>query len=185
QLQDSVMIGLDMEWWENDKTKITELGISKLASFSSSKGEPLYALRDMTVHHIRLMENAHLVNEMCASHPDKFGFGQTRFQTVDEGRELLEQSFLHKREDGKYRPVLFLGHAIDNDIEAMKQSMGVDVEKQDVIILVLDTQVMAREMKISDHHLMGLKDILDNFGVIKPWYLHNAGNDIALTAVAA
>jgi hypothetical protein len=149
------------------KTKITELGVSTLQNIpcyhDRPLNQPLYALRMMVVHHSRMMENAHILNQKCDSHPEQFGFGQTRFETMEDGQKLLERSVRHSGPNNHPRPVVFLGHAVENDIEATKKQMQVDLNAHDVIAFTLDTQVMALEIGIAKHRHMGLKDVLGQF----------------------
>ncbi|KAF2250390.1 hypothetical protein BU26DRAFT_387166, partial [Trematosphaeria pertusa] len=186
-LDDAVIVGLDTEWFERGCKAVTELGISIIDTLSLSRvGSPWTALASMQVHHARIMKNAHMVNgKKCAGHPDRFEFGATKFVTMEEARRLLLDSFSHSRGDGSLRPVIFIGHAVDNDVDSMKEHLGVDLNELGVIATALDTQAMATELGlVPESRLLSLKDLLAEFA-IQEEYLHTAGNDIALTTIAA
>lgn len=189
-LTKAMLVGLDAEWYERDPTAVTELGLatvpSPLSRFSTSKRPLQDDLCDMEVFHARIMENAHMVNwKLCKGYPEDFQFGQTTFVTMNEGRQMLLESFRWGHVGEPLRPIIFIGHAVDNDTEAMKERMRVDLAALGVIAVTLDTQVMAQELSIADvDRKISLKDILAEFA-IEEKYLHNAGNDVAQTMVTA
>ncbi|KAF2657712.1 hypothetical protein K491DRAFT_776939 [Lophiostoma macrostomum CBS 122681] len=192
-LEDAVFVGLDAEWFERGSKDITELGFSILDSRNITTSlysqEGIWgALQHMQVKHIRLRETAHMVNtKLCPGRPDKFAFGETRFVHMDEARNILQEAFIHPiNEYGSgNRPVIFIGHAVDNDIEMMKQHFGIDLNDLGTIVATLDTQILAQEAHLCPNwKKMCLKDLLRVFGLCEK-YLHTAGNDIAYTMIAA
>ncbi|KAA8613586.1 hypothetical protein Ptr902_10072 [Pyrenophora tritici-repentis] len=83
------------------------------------------------------------------------------------------------------RPIILLGHAVDNDTAMLKAAFGVDIEAMGVVVATLDTQVLATECEIAEPgRKMGLGRLLGSLGVEEA-FLHNAGNDIVGTFVGA
>jgi hypothetical protein len=155
-LDDAVFVGLDAEWFERGSGDITELGFAILDSrdlaTSLYKQEGVWgALKHMQVQHIRLQETAHQVNtQLCPGRPDKFAFGETRFVRREEVRDVLQNAFLYPIDEygSGYRPVVFLGHAVTNDIEILKKHFGIDLNELGTIVSTLDTQILAQEAKL-------------------------------------
>ena len=184
RLKDAVIVALDAEWFERGSKSITELGIA-LTEAQSMTIKPLQPLENMAVRHARIKENAHMVNgKLCDGYPEDFQFGKTGFVSMTEGQDLLRFNFQPYDKNGKLRPVIFLGHAVDNDIEALKQKMSIDISEMGNIVMTLDTQVMAQELNMGGGRKLGLKDILAQYN-IEEKYLHNAGNDVVYTMIAA
>lgn len=189
-LDDAVIVGLDAEWFERGNKDITELGIAIIdtrdlsgASFNSA----WEVLEKMNVYHARIAENAHMVNtKYCPGRPDMFQFGQTRFVTKYEARQVLIDAFCHDdREGTRNRPVVFVGHAVDNDVEMMNKHFGIDLNSLGSIIATIDTQVLALEAGIAPKGtLLGLRGLLAVLGFHEQC-LHTAGNDIAYTMITA
>lgn len=184
RLGSALMIGIDMEWYEFGPKRITEVGISVLPVSQVSSGKPIHALNAMDVHHLRLKNVAHMVNgERCPGHPEDFEFGSTSFVEEDEAKQALTDTFIRYDAHGELRPVVLCGHAIENDVEMLRNSFGVDLDAWGVFVLFLDTQVMAQEFGMEARRLMSLKSILAQY-CVEEKYLHNAGNDVAQTMVA-
>ncbi|KNG50981.1 qde-2-interacting protein [Stemphylium lycopersici] len=201
-LRSAIIIGLDAEWYEHDASYITELGVSILdpefqrtrpcagASASTcSTAAPKTAwdmLSAMENHHVRIKPHAHLTNrDLCPSHPDAFQFGSTSFASISSARAMLEDVFTRRDSAGSLRPVIFLGHAVDNDAQAIKERFGIDMEDLGSVVATLDTQVLAVEAGIAARgRKMGLSHLLEWFG-LEERFLHNAGNDVVATLVAA
>lgn len=185
QLQNASLVGLDMEWFESGPKMITEIGVSVLRVPKGPFSKPLEALNNMDVHHMRLQENAHMVNgEKCPGHPEEFQFGPSSFVDVNEARQALADVFLQYDADGNVRPVILFGHAVDNDLDVLREKFGFDLAASGVVVMILDTQVMARELGLESGRPMSLKRILAQYSVEEK-FLHNAGNDVAQTMVAA
>jgi hypothetical protein len=94
--------------------------------------------------------------------------------------------FQQKKNDSECRRcVILVGHAVHNDIEMMKKHFGVDLERDGSIVARLDTQVMAEEAGYATPgRPISLSNLLRTFH-IEELYLHNAGNDIMYTMIAA
>lgn len=182
----AVIVGLDLEWYEYDSNFVTEIGISKLDPKRITDWTTQSSiLGAMNTQHVRVKPNAHLVNgKLCAGHPENFQFGQTRFVTMEEARVVLLSAFSYIS-NGRSRPVIFIGHAVDNDIREIKGRFGLDLTSLNTIVLTLDTQVMAREVGLAEAgRNIGLGPLMRKFNIIED-YLHNAGNDIVCTVIAA
>ncbi|KAL1799514.1 hypothetical protein ACET3X_003551 [Alternaria dauci] len=188
-LRDAVIVALDAEWYEHDDTFITELGASILDP--RSLPQPLSSsawdvLSSMENHHVRIKPHAHLINkDLCKGYPEAFQFGRTTFVGINEAKTMLKNIFTRRDELGNLRPVIFVGHAVDNDNEMIKSRFGLDLEELGTIVATVDTQVLAVEHGlIGPSRKMRLSNLLARYDIEEP-YLHNAGNDVVCTMVAA
>ncbi|KAI4713926.1 hypothetical protein J4E89_001375 [Alternaria sp. Ai002NY15] len=188
-LQDAIIVASDAEWYEHDDHFITELGISVLdprsvpQPFSSS---PWSILPSMENYHVRIKPHAHLTNkDLCEGHPDAFQFGSTTFVSVKEAKEMLRSVFTRRDIYGNLRPIIFVGHAVSNDYEVIKSRFGLDLEELGTIVATIDTQVLAVEHGlVNPSRKIRLAHLLAEYDIKEP-YLHNAGNDIVCTMIAA
>jgi hypothetical protein len=190
-LHDAVIVCLDAEWYEHSPTHITELGISIsipdiVNSDSSNWESPWKVMRHLLNFHVRIKPNAHLVNsELCPGYPHAFQFGRTSFVDVVQARELLKYAFYHMNEKRKLCPIVLVGHAVDNDVQILKDAFDFDVEDLGVVVATLDTQVMARELGLAEPgRKIRLSGLLAKYGISEP-FLHNAGNNTVATMIAA
>lgn len=188
-LHDAIIVGLDVEWWEHDKNFITELGVSildpRFMTFADWNS-PWKVLNQMVIQHKRIKCNAHMVNrDICQGHPDDFEFGKTSFITIDGARGMLRCSFLRFDQHGCPRPVIFKGHTVENDAKLVKANFGLDIEALSVVVATIDTQVIAAETRlVQNPRKPKLSDLLAKFNIHEQ-YLHNGGDDIACTMIAA
>ncbi|KAF2713718.1 hypothetical protein K504DRAFT_462216 [Pleomassaria siparia CBS 279.74] len=185
-LEDALFIGLDVEWYESGSGDITEIGISILdARDLDSKKSIWENIENLQAVHARIKSNAHMLNtKKCPGRPDKFHFGETRFVSMEEAPEALKEAFSHRSERGSLRPVIFVGHAVDNDIEQIKDNFGIDLKELGNIVTTIDSQVLAVEAKIEKEGvLISLKNLLKAHG-IEEEFLHTGGNDIVYTMIA-
>jgi hypothetical protein len=188
-LQDAIIVASDAEWYEHDDHFITELGISVLDPRRipmPTPSSPWDILSSMENHHVRIKPHAHLTNkDLCKGCPESFEFGSTTFVGVSEAKDMLRDIFTRRDEYGNLRPVIFMGHAVDNDYEIIKARFGLDLEEVGTIVATLDTQVLAVEHGlINPSRKMRLSNLLAAYD-IEEQYLHNAGNDIVCTMIAA
>lgn len=187
ELQDAVLVGIDVEWYEHDSDYITELGFTVIdprAVWKQHWPRPWDVFLHTVAHHVRIRENAHMINsDLCDGYPDKFHFGRTKFVTMDEASEMLTETFM-QLDRKKRRSIIFLGHAVDNDIKMLQKYFNIDWNAFGTIHII-DTQVIAREMGFaSPGQNIGLARLLAKLGIQEP-HLHNAGNDIVCTTLAA
>ncbi|KAF1850064.1 uncharacterized protein K460DRAFT_350171 [Cucurbitaria berberidis CBS 394.84] len=186
-LRDAILVGLDVEWYEHNPEYITELGVSVLDPMFINDWSSLWEVLRMIVnHHVRIKPNAHMVNsELCHGYPEKYQFGKTTFVSTEEAASMLRHLFTRFNSFGQRRPVIFLGHAVDNDTKMIKERFGFDIDSLDVVVATLDTQILAVEAGLATPgRKMRLCDMLAKFNVVEA-YLHNAGNDIVCTMIGA
>lgn len=188
------ILSIDAEWYESNHRKITELGIGSLSVYTVRAARTknfIDCLDSMKVHHMRILENAHMVNgRRCAGHPEDFQFGRTGFVPQSQAKSVLHKHLMKYNyaymQPLYLQPIVIVGHAIGNDVDEFKKYLGIDFEQYPVLI-TLDTQVMARELGIKGSKCpnISLQDLLLHYGIEKDTYLHNAGNDAGLTMIAA
>lgn len=186
-LDNAVFVGIDAEWFESGNGDITELGIVILDAHDIRLGMDVFETLEagLKAFHIRIKHNAHKVNtKKCPGHPDMFHFGTTKFVDMQEARDLLLEVFSHPSATGGLRDIIFVGHAVDNDLACMKKHFNVDLEQLGVIATTLDAQILAMEVGLEEQDVkISLKNLLWKFG-IKEEFLHTAGNDIVYTMIA-
>jgi hypothetical protein len=191
-LRNATVVCLDAEWYEHSPAHITELGLSILNP-TTVNADPWQwesfwrVMRHLVNFHVRIKPNAHLVNgELCPGHPDSFQFGRTSFVDKEQAHDLLKYAFQRHDESGRPCPIVFVGHAVDNDIQVLKEQFGFDIEALGVVVATIDTQVMAMELGIANTpgRKMRLSALLGKYGITEP-FLHNAGNDTVTTMIAA
>jgi hypothetical protein len=103
----------------------------------------------MVTQHVRIKTNAHMVNQdLCEGHPDNFQFGRTSFVNIEQAKQMLRCSFLHFDKRGRLRPVIFVGHALNNDVKLLRERFGFDVEAIGVVVATIDTQLLDLETRI-------------------------------------
>jgi hypothetical protein len=180
-------VGLDAEWYEHDNTYVTELGIPTMdPTFVQDRSSPYGPLRSMVTQHVRIKENAHLINsELCPGCPEKFRFGTTSFADMEQAKTTLLDSFIRYDARGNLRPVTLIGHAVDNDVQMIKERFHLDIEQLGVVVAMVDTQVLAVEANlIQPSRKIRWTNLLVKFTITEK-YLHNAGNAIMCMMVAA
>ncbi|KAF2023235.1 hypothetical protein EK21DRAFT_12746, partial [Setomelanomma holmii] len=185
-LHDALIVGIDLEWYEHDANYITEIGISVLdPRYVTRKGSAWDVLRSMTTHHVRVCEHAHMINsDFCQGSPEDFQFGKTSFVAVDEAKNVLRETFIQLDGRGP-RPIIFVGHAVENDVAMTKDRFGFDIAKLETVAATVDTQVLAAEYGVVQRPKKAkLSQVLEKLGISEP-SLHNAGNDIVCTMIAA
>jgi ribosomal protein S27E len=81
--------------------------------------------------------------------------------------------------------VVFVGHAVENDIKIVKDHFNLDVDALRVIAATIDTQVLAVEAQIvAPGKKVKLGDLMASAGLVET-YLHNGGNDTVCTMIMA
>jgi hypothetical protein len=143
-LRNSLLLVLDIEWDEKDKTKVTEIGVteiqvSELQDFRCD-GQVLDVLDPMTVHHVRVSENMNVVNVLTGGSPADFRYGQSQILTKNETQTWLDKIFKQRTgPEGKIRPVILMGQPVDNVTEVLEMQLGFDIEKAGFLCMTLDT----------------------------------------------
>ena len=194
-INETLLIGLDTEWWEKDPKPTTEFGIGEFRTESLTGLIPgVHAeniLTDIRVAHARIIPHAHLINKFRgAGNPEDFHFGTTVFVSPEEASHALTNILARPSTESPnmLRPVIFIGHAIDSDFEQMEKTFGIDLLKLGSIVKVIDTQDLAREVGIhgAKGPNIGLKDLMAYFNIMgSNLNLHTAGNDVAYTMMLA
>ncbi|KAF1828746.1 hypothetical protein BDW02DRAFT_643281 [Decorospora gaudefroyi] len=186
-LRNAIIIGLDAEWYEHDAQYITELGLSILSPQTPqpASSSPWPLLRTLQNHYVRIKPHAHLINgDNCSGHPTRFQFGHTSFLSIAAAKTMLESEFSRTDAQGRLRPIIFMGHAVSNDYEVIKSRFGIDLQALGSIVATIDTQVLFSEAVAGRSPPISLKNLLARYEIVEP-YLHNAGNDVVCTLVAA
>ena len=183
---------VDCESYERDHDKLTEFGLAcfetkDMRATSSNIGpyaENLF--KQVYFYHYRVAPNAHLINtKFCRGDPTKNRFGQTRFVSISESKNLLNEAFNWPMDPSKPElgncPVVFLGHAIHNDLQMLRNSFDFKPEVFDAVVRTIDTQNLARETGIQvGNNQIGLRRLCDYHG-FEFRDSHTAGNDTAYT----
>ncbi|KAF2826313.1 hypothetical protein CC86DRAFT_27947 [Ophiobolus disseminans] len=200
--QDVVFVAVDLEAYERDHNRITEVGIATLDTrdlIGVAPGPDGECWRGkIKARHFRINENKHLVNrDFCAGHPDGFEFGESTFVGLKEAPQHVAAVFnppfgvhatntpvelihdmLNRIDLTEKRNIIFLGHDTLTDVKYLQQ-LGYDPLKNNNIIEAMDTakiyQAWRRELQPTS-----LGRILLYFDIIG-WKLHNAGNDAVYT----
>lgn len=140
----------------------------------------------MINHHVRIKPNAHMVNsDLCHGYPENFQFGQTSFADTEEATSILRHIFTRFDVSRQRRPVIFLGHAVHNDVAIIQERFSLDPASLRVVVATINTQVLAIEAGLAaPGRKIKLRDLLAKFDIVEA-YLHNAGNDIVCTMIVA
>lgn len=186
-VHDLIVVAIDTEWWTRDPTKLTELGIATWDSrvmrgvSLGPYGENL--MKNIWFYHHRNIPNTHLLNLRYAKgDPSSNRFGRTAFLTPKELNTALFDCFV-----GVNRPVVFMGHALDNDFAKINHTLGFNVYSTEKIVFTIDTQELARETGAWTHpyNEIGLKNLVENVAKFQYRDIHTACNDIAMTVISA
>ncbi|KAF1962638.1 hypothetical protein CC80DRAFT_379667, partial [Byssothecium circinans] len=195
-LQDAVVICFDTEGWTADSHKICEVGLNhfsvrEMHGIQDRGPHGRNFMQRLTFCHIRVEENAHLINiGTCPGHPEDNRFGQTRFVDLANTRKYLNETFGQLLDPSKpelgFRPVILLGHALGSDLAKLSTTMDWSPCDFHNVVKVLDTQQLARDVKIWSHHnnQIGLQK-LTIFCHVPYRHPHNANNDAAITTFDA
>jgi hypothetical protein len=186
---------VDCESFEHDHSKLTEIGLAVITAndISRVKTRGPYAknvLKEAYVYHYRLIANAHYTNQTWVKgDPATFLFGKTRFVKTREARAALTEAFNWpidpKRPQLGHCPVIFLGHALHNDLTMLSTSLGFNSSVFGTVVATMDTQLLARAVRLpSVGHLIGLGPLCTTHGFAFA-KSHTAGNDAAYTLFAA
>jgi DNA polymerase III alpha subunit (gram-positive type) len=81
--------------------------------------------------------------------------------------------------------VIFLGHAVDNELHMPQQELGVDATVLDNVVAIVDTQTIANEQGVYGRgNKIGLENLINRYNVDFREG-HTASNDAAYTVIAA
>lgn len=192
--QSVVFVCIDVESYERDHHKITEVGVATLDTRDLQGIAPGHngkAWREtIQARHFRIKEYKHLVNSRYVTgHPDGFMFGESTFISLDEAVQQVAACFrapfgaqgtsLGQIEE--QRNIILLGHDTLSDVRYLHQ-LGYDPLKEENILEIMDTAAMYRVWR-RDQQSTKLGNILCDFDIVG-WKLHNAGNDAVYTLQA-
>jgi len=194
-----IFICVDVEAYEFDQAKVTEIGIATLdtrdiAGLAPSAGASAWraAVRS---RHFRINEHLHLNNSVhvhgCA---DRFNFGESEFVDLRDVPALVASCFrppysagaansvgatLELESEAEPRTLVLVGHDVEQDVQYLRRC-GYDVRNlRHLHRRCMDTAALCRAHEgVRDTWSLGR--VLDRHD-IDPWHLHNAGNDAALT----
>jgi hypothetical protein len=189
-LDETVIVCLNLEWWQNDPHPTTEIGIAELhpvGQFATTHAANI--LSQICVAHARIIEHAHLINQFKgAGNPEEFYFGTTKFVTNLEARQVLVNTFCRLRKDkkGQMQPIILLAHDAESKFEHIKQKMEIDILALNTVVKVIDTQKLADQAGIRSPTglTISLKHLVNHFN-LEHFNLHTAGNDAGFTMITA
>ncbi|KAF2502691.1 hypothetical protein BU16DRAFT_533021 [Lophium mytilinum] len=191
-----IFICVDVEAWERDNSKITEVGISILDTLDLEGIAPgingenwLSKIRD---RHFIIREHSHLHNtEFVTGCVNAFEFGDSERISLSDAAQIIESCFrppysapsdhpaASASDDAAHkRNLIFLGHDAGNDVRYL-QKLGFNPLSLPNMLEILDTADMYRAWK-REANPRSLGTILYEFD-IAGWNLHNAGNDARYT----
>jgi hypothetical protein len=192
--KETIVITMDCEKFEHEPRCLTEFGLNTFARKDMAArlnspsigphGETL--MKEIYFYHMRLLDKAHYVNRtFCPGDPEKNIFGVTRFVTDQEAKDFLTSMIAWPITSGAGTcPVVFLGHAVSNEIE-MLRDLQVNPAAISNVVSIIDTQQIAREQGIRGRsHQIGLSQLMTHFDVAFR-HGHTASNDAAYTTIAA
>ena len=200
-----VFVCVDVEAWERDHQKITEVGIATLDTRVLVKIAPGVDGKDwrskIRARHFRIKENAHLVNsEFVSGCPDRFYFGKSELISAKDAPSIVSACFhppfsarpsedstddvadlLENVDLNEQRNIIYLGHSTQGDTTYLQQ-LGFNPLELTNIVETLDSAKLYRVWH-RDMQATKLGNILYDFD-IPGFSLHNAGNDAVYTVQA-
>ena len=159
--QFDLVIALDLEAWEFDNARITELGFTVY--------EP--ASNKLTPYHYIIQENAHHKNgSLVPDHRDRFITGNSIHSSLLDAFNVLSGLMSQGY-------VALVGHGIQSDLNMILDSGLPKLPSERVV--QIDTQMLFLQIdRAADQSR--LEDVLKHFK-IPHRFLHNAGNDAFYT----
>ncbi|KAF2123923.1 hypothetical protein P153DRAFT_303227, partial [Dothidotthia symphoricarpi CBS 119687] len=197
-----IVVSIDTEAWTNNGDEMTEVGMANFslqdmrAVVNTGKlgdhGE--FLMQRIRFYFFRIREHAHQKGntlDMRGAEGNRFGEG--RFVTFPEMRQILQQCFnvpIPGR-TGWNCPVVVLGHAIGHDKENLaREPLSFDVEATGNVIRYIDSQRISRDTGLSDACNLGKGNEIGLDRLVTELKFrhsdpHTACNDIARTAISA
>ena len=193
-----ILISLDIECYEHDKSKITEIGLAILdtLALTDAPGPAAENWRlKMRAKHFRIREHLHMNNmDFVSGCADKFEFGKSDLIPLKEAPQIIASCYRPPFcAQDNYNPTLansstlapdaqrhitLIGHDILNDIRYLRL-LGYDIGNLSSHMTLLDTASLHR-VYAQAWNPKSLAGIMYEFG-IPAFNLHNAGNDAAYT----
>eukprot|EP00933_Yihiella_yeosuensis_P014422 TRINITY_DN12953_c0_g1_i1.p1 TRINITY_DN12953_c0_g1~~TRINITY_DN12953_c0_g1_i1.p1 ORF type:complete len:464 (-),score=125.70 TRINITY_DN12953_c0_g1_i1:46-1392(-) len=183
--QPLIFAATDVEAWEKDRQKITEIGIavvevlpskskSDIANSELQNDESIAASCKFRHRHFLIEEHLELRNgKFVADNKDGFLFGVSEVLRLDDAvrevsKELNAANFI-------------VGHAVQGDLEWLRKAGVVGISKKKTSkedSKIIDTQVLASASEKNPGRSL---KALANCYSLEPDNLHNGGNDAAFT----
>ena len=200
-----VFVAIDVECYEHDKSKVTEIGIATLdvLNLSGIAPGPTGVNWQSKIHtrHFLIREHIHLHNnDFVVGCPGSFEFGCSEIINMVEASAKIAECFRlpfsaastsHGFSNGNAngttngvilkdkRNIVLVGHDVSQDIRYLTR-VGYNVNSQHAgSIGILDTSELHRAL-IREWQPHSLAGILLEFD-LQAWNLHNAGNDAVYT----
>lgn len=187
-----VFIAFDVEAYEKDHEKITEIGVSVLDTLDLVDVAPGRDGKQwhgkIRTRHFRIKEYQHLQNkEYVNGCPDRFEFGSSEFIDLEDAPHALASCFkppyfAHPRAPNfnaeLKRDIVLVGHDISCDINFLHR-IGYNPLNLPNVLECFDTASIDRTWRRSGN-TRSLGNILNDFDLLG-WNLHNAGNDAHYT----
>jgi hypothetical protein len=193
--QHTTTVAMDCEKFEFEPRCLTEYGLNTFTrkemfpTLQNPDSHNKNILQNIYFYHIRLLENAYYINRRwCPGNPEQNRFGVTRFATTKEAKDFLASCLSWpidaRKPDGEKCPVIFLGHAVNNDLDMLQKDIGINVTALSNVVAVIDTQTIANEKHIyGKGDKIGLGPLISRYGVSFRDG-HTAGNDAAYITIA-
>jgi hypothetical protein len=190
-----ILVAIDVEAWEKDQNRVTEIGI---ATLDTAKIPPVSELPTLSMahldldnlpdtmpktrasaicdliqcRHLRIQDNKSFRNGLwVADAADKFDFGESEWVRLADVPAILGSALRFYDENGVKRKIIIVGHDVKQDFSYLRIT-GYDVWNiKD--LEVIDTTSMHKAV-FDIHEARGLSKVLMDMGVIF-WNLHNAG----------
>lgn len=191
-----VFVCVDVEAYEKDHSKITEVGIATLDTRDLVRVAPgkdgQHWRNNIQARHFRIKEYAHLVNcQYVSGCPGSFFFGQSEFVSLKDAPAFVAACFeppfcaepdrlldAQKPDHQEKRNIIFLGHDTLTDVRYL-QKLGFDPLVLPNLLEAQDSASIYRTWK-REEQISKLSKILQDFQ-IDHFGLHNAGNDAVYT----
>lgn len=191
-----VFIALDVECYEHDKSKVTEIGIATLDTqdLQSVAPGPCGAnwQPKIRARHFLIREHLHLQNnDFVAGCPDRFEYGSSELINIADAPARIAECFRPPYgcpsselstlggSSGEKRSVVLVGHDVSQDIRYLSR-VGYNVNNMHPgSFSILDTSALHRAL-VREWQPHSLAGILLDFD-LQAWHLHNAGNDAVYT----
>ena len=189
-----VFVAIDVEAYERDNSKITEIGIATLDAKDFISVEPCGTGEEPKVgknwwkfihaRHIRIAEHMHYVNsEFVQGCPNAFEFGQSEVVSLRDTAVSLRSIF----EGFSDRNVILVGHGIHADIQYLAKlgfnpldlSSAAAEGTTAGLLEVLDTAVLYQSHS-QTQNTTSLGNMMFDLK-LDAWNLHNGGNDAVYT----
>lgn len=175
-----VLVAIDVEAWEQDGDKVTEIGLAKarVSFVDDSMIETLPSDIVFCHRHILIREHLTLRNgKHVADNKDYFLFGDSEVLSLADAVEDLASELRFA--------CLIVGHAARGDLAWLRNIgvSGLEVNSSSLETRLVDTQTLAFSadgISVGSQPQLGLHAMANAYG-LNPDRLHNGANDAAFT----